>query len=78
MTRAYKDGLRQRVPMTPFPIPLTTPPETRIYFVIVDCLSGRCRSVKTGKRRVRCAQAIKRFRPGINFAVTHITCTRQT
>ena len=24
------------VPITPFPIPLTTPPETRMYFVMVE------------------------------------------
>lgn len=26
-------GLVRRVPMTPLPMPLTTPPETRMYFI---------------------------------------------
>ena len=28
------------VPITPFPIPLTTPPETRMYFVMTVCERG--------------------------------------
>ena len=32
--------------MTPFPMPLMTPPETRMYFMVRDRVTGACACVK--------------------------------
>ena len=35
-----REGESSCAPMTPFPMPLTTPPETRMYLVIVEAVSA--------------------------------------
>lgn len=55
MREFQTQGLRRYAyghkPMTPFPIPLTTPPETMMYFVMTIGIVSQGREVVSGQRQ---------------------------